>query len=193
MPYHSAYLLPFESLDIVVVDDSQPMRHIYQSIILSFGVKRLRLFSGGQDALNEMVNDPPNLLITDWRMKPMDGYELLKTIRRSDMMPLSLLPVIMVTGYASRHFVQKCFDAGVQQFLVKPVSPNTIFERIKWTLSDSRFLLAENDVYKLETHAEKEMRDRHASLELMMPKANLTKMADDLDESPKQVNDHWHI
>ena len=88
-------------------------------------------FSCGQAALDEMVNHPPNLLITDWHMKPMDGYQLLKTIRRAEMMPLCLLPVVMLTGFASRQFVQKSFDAGVQQFLVKPISPNTLLERIK--------------------------------------------------------------
>lgn len=193
MPYHAAYQLPFKALDIVVVEDSPHMRQILHSVLASFGVRRLRLFSCGQTALNEMVNDPPNLLITDWRMKPMDGYQLLQTIRRSNMMPLSLLPVIMVTGFASRQFVQTCFDAGVQQFLVKPVSPKTIYERIHWILSDSRFLTCQDGVYCLDKDETVSSNSCGADIGFLdLPEDRLAQ-AYEPDERLLAVNDPWQI
>ncbi len=193
MPHHSAYQLPFKALDIAIVDDSQHMRQILHTVIKSFGIRRLRMYDCGQKALSEMVNDPPNMLITDWQMKPLNGYELLTTIRKSEMMPLSLLPVIMLTGYASRQFVQSCFDAGVHQFLVKPLSPNTIYLRLKWILRDSRMLFEENGTYKFETQADKELREQNASIDYLKPQKTRPDVMYEPDVMMREVNDSWQL
>ncbi len=147
MPKHIAYKLPLSALDIVAIDDNQPMRQILYSIIHAFGIARLRIFANGESALQDMMDDPPNLVITDWHMKPVNGYEVVRTMRHKSSRSLSLVPVIMLTGFASRSFVQKSFDVGVQQFLIKPVSPNALLKRIKWILNDERELVLKDDFY----------------------------------------------
>ncbi len=150
MPRHIAYKLPMSALDVVVVDDNQPMRQILHSIVTAFGVMRFRSYADGESALLEIADDPPNLVITDWHMKPVNGYQLVRAMRHKSSTTLSLVPVIMLTGFASRGFVQKSFDAGVQQFLVKPVSPNALLKRIKWTLHDGRELILKDRFYVCE-------------------------------------------
>ncbi|HHK74526.1 MAG TPA: response regulator [Rhizobiales bacterium] len=186
MPRHIAYKLPLSSLDIVVVEDNQSMRQILHSMITAFGVSRLRVFSNGESALQEMPGDPPNLVISDWHMKPVNGYEMIRAMRHKDQPTLSLVPVIMLTGFASRSFVQKSFDAGVQQFLVKPVSPMALLKRIKWILMDDRELILQDEHYvraeSIKIASEKMIRNK-AKVQILMARM-MAEKGDSLKPAP---------
>ncbi|PLX34044.1 MAG: hypothetical protein C0605_14835 [Hyphomicrobiales bacterium] len=193
MPFHAAYQLPIEALDIVVVDDIQSMRQIFHSVLMAFGVRRLRFYANGRAALNEMVNDPPNMLITDWHMKPMDGVQLLRNIRKAEMMPLSLLTVIMVTGFASRSLVQDCFDAGVQQFLVKPISPKSVYERIQWILRDSRPLVRRGGGYVIGSPVTAPVAGEDDGIDFLDLAGPAPDAAEEPDEFAAMAANHWQI
>lgn len=146
--YHNTALgLPIEKLNVVVVEDSRSMQEVIRSILASLRVERIRMFSNADEALKAMSVEPPNLIITDWRMKPLTGYNLLKIVRHKSMMPLCFVPVIMISGHATPTIVEKAFRAGAQQFLVKPVSPNAVLQRIEMVLKDERTFTLEGDHY----------------------------------------------
>jgi two-component system chemotaxis response regulator CheY len=138
MFHHSAYGVPLPELDMVVVDDSHPIRRILRSILVAFGVRRVRTFPTVEAAMAGMLESHPNFLITDWRMQPVSGYELIRMIRSDIKSPLCRLPVIMLSGYALQRYVEQTMLIGVHQFLVKPISPEILLQRIDWVLNDSR-------------------------------------------------------
>lgn len=145
MTRHYAYGLDITDLDVVVVDDSKPMQTILRSILLSFRVRRVRTFDSAQAALEVMRIDPPNLVITDWRMKPMSGLGLLRLMRQRRLAPLCFLPIIFVTAHGTRTLIDRVLRAGAQNVLVKPLSPASLYERLIWTLHDPRPLVFAGD------------------------------------------------
>lgn len=138
MKTHASFGLPTELLDIVVVEDSRPMQTILRSILFASSVARIRMFDSAEEALQSMLAEPPNMIITDYRMSPMNGYQLLRSIRNRNMAPLCYVPVIMITAHGTRSVVEKAYRGGAQCVLVKPISPSVLQKRLEWISRDSR-------------------------------------------------------
>jgi two-component system chemotaxis response regulator CheY len=138
MRHHAAYGLGFESLDVMIVEDSKVMQSILRSMFNSLKVARLRVFGDGTEALAAMLSEPPNLIVTDWNMKPMSGYRLLKSIRSAGMGPLCRVPSIVVTAHATRSMVDKAMRVGTHHVVVKPFSPAALVARLESILADQR-------------------------------------------------------
>ena len=150
MVHHAAFGLPIESLDVIVIDDSRPMQTILRSILSAFAVGRTRVYDNVEDAFEAMLAEPPNVVITDWKMKPISGYQLIKSIRQRAMSPLCFIPVMLVTAHGTRALVDKAFRAGAHQFMVKPVSPTTLQQRLYHLTQDDREFILEGDSYVIE-------------------------------------------
>jgi len=125
-------------LDIVVVEDSKPMQTIVRSILAALNVGRVRMFDMADEALQAMLSEPPNMIITDYRMSPMNGYQLLRSIRNRKMAPLCYVPVIMITAHSTRSVVEKAYRGGAHTVLVKPISPKVLQTRLEWVIRDDR-------------------------------------------------------
>jgi two-component system chemotaxis response regulator CheY len=138
MRHHAAYGLGFESLDVMIVEDSKVMQSILRSVFNSLKVGRLRVYGDGTDALAAMLSEPPNLIVTDWNMKPMSGYRLLKSIRSAGMTPLCRIPAIVVTAHATRSMVDKAMRVGAHHVVAKPFSPAALVARLESILADQR-------------------------------------------------------
>ncbi|WP_205470736.1 response regulator [Breoghania sp. L-A4] len=137
-----------EALDIVIVEDSKPMQMILRSILLSMRVARVRVYDSPENALDAMLVEPPNLILTDWKMGRVSGYHFLRTIRHRKMAPLCFVPVIFVTAFGTRDLVEKVLRAGAHHLLVKPLAPSTLFNRLQWLIADERqFVLDEATGY----------------------------------------------
>ncbi|MEP2841548.1 response regulator [Roseibium sp.] len=144
MKHHAAFGLAVEDLDVVVVEDSKPMQTIIRSILLSFKVSRVRTFDSVDEALESSLAEPPNLILTDWRMEPTSGYQLLRLVRHRHMEPLCFVPVLFLTAHGTRPLVDKALRAGAHHVLVKPISPSTLYKRLQWLLNDNRPMILEN-------------------------------------------------
>lgn len=146
--------MPLTALDVMVVDDSESMRQLYRTCLTAFGVAAVRTHDSARDALAAARRTPPDLAIVDWRMGPPTGFDFLRRLRCTDMAPACLTTVIMVSGHASREFVEKAMLAGSQHFLAKPVSPRVLLERIEWVTEDERQLVRDGDRYVIDGIAE---------------------------------------
>lgn len=144
MKHHAAFGLAMDDIDVVVVEDSKPMQTILRSTLLSFKVARVRTFDSVDDALEASLAEPPNLIITDWRMAPTSGYQLLRLVRHKHMEPLCFVPILFITAHGTRPLVDKALRAGAHHVLVKPLSPSTLYKRIEWLLTDDRPMVLEN-------------------------------------------------
>ena len=119
---------------ILAVDDNPTMRRIIVNTLKRAGYTDVIEASDGRDALEKLKTDHINLVITDWNMPQMDGLTLVKALRSSD--EFKQLPILMITTRSVREDIVKALKAGVNNYIVKPFSPETLRAKIQEVLSD---------------------------------------------------------
>ena len=120
-----------KSVQILLVDDNQHMRAIASAILASAGASKIREVSDGAQALQALREQHFDLAIVDFNMAPLDGVEFTRLIRNSADSPNPYLPIIMMTGHSEKSRVQEARDAGVTEFVVKPITAKAMLDRIQ--------------------------------------------------------------
>jgi two-component system, chemotaxis family, chemotaxis protein CheY len=120
----------FENLCGLVVEDNMHMRALIRSLVISLGIRNVLDASNGQDAIALVREHNIDIIITDLSMQPMDGIELTHSIRLLSDCPNPYVPIIMVTGHSERHRVEAARDAGITEFLAKPITAQNLYLRI---------------------------------------------------------------
>ena len=115
---------------VMVVDDSKTMRNIEKSILNQLGYTEIEEACNGQDALTKVAAFNPDLLLVDWNMPNMDGITFVKTYRELG----NTTPIIMVTTEIEKTRIVEAIKAGVQNYVVKPFTPDVLGERIRDTM-----------------------------------------------------------
>lgn len=119
------------ALHVLLVDDNQHMRAITSTILQSAGIRRIREVPDGAAAIEAMRDHPIDLAIVDFNMFPLDGVEFTRLVRNSPESPNPYLPIIMMTGHSERSRVMEARDAGVTEFIVKPITAKAVFDRMQ--------------------------------------------------------------
>lgn len=140
--------MSLSDLDVLVVDDNAKMRHLIRVILQSFGVANIRQARDGTAALAEIDARCPSVIMSDWEMEPMNGLEFIHEVRSVFREPLCFVPIIVLTGHASKPLIEKAFDAGATQLLVKPVTPANVLQRLNWVLEDDRPFQRVGNIYR---------------------------------------------
>ncbi len=117
---------------ILVVDDSTTMRRILVNTLSKLGYTDVVDGSNGREGLDRMAVSPVDLVITDWNMPEMSGIEFIRSIRASER--FKSVPVLMVTTNAAKDDIVEALKAGVNNYVVKPFTPETIKEKIEAVL-----------------------------------------------------------
>jgi two-component system chemotaxis response regulator CheY len=112
------------SMPILVVDDYNTMVRIIRNLLKQLGFENVDEASDGQAALAKMKMKPYGLVISDWNMEPMTGYELLREVRADEK--LKTTPFIMVTAESKTENVIAAKKAGVNNYIVKPFNAATL-------------------------------------------------------------------
>ncbi|MFZ4607969.1 MAG: response regulator [Caulobacter sp.] len=120
----------FDLIRIMLVDDNHHMRVLLTEILRAIGVKHIHEASDGADALQIMRMHPIDVVMTDLAMQPLDGIDFVRLLRNSPDSPNQMCPVIMITGHSTLRRVAEARDAGVNEFLSKPVTARGVIERI---------------------------------------------------------------
>lgn len=115
---------------VLIVDDNAHMRTIITSILEGIGVRQICECHDGASALTTLRTWPADLAIVDFQMSPVDGVEFTHLVRNSADSANPYLPIIMMTGHAEKHRVFEARDAGVTEFVVKPVTARSVVDRI---------------------------------------------------------------
>jgi len=123
-------LSAFGALQILLADDNQHMRAITATILNSAGFRRIREVRDGAEAMEALRDWPADLAIVDFNMAPLDGVEFTRMIRNSTDSPNPYLPVIMMTGHSEKSRVFEARDAGVTEFIAKPITAKAVLDRI---------------------------------------------------------------
>ncbi len=117
-----------KNMRILVVDDFSTMRRIIKNLLRDLGFNNTSEADDGTTALPMLQNGPFDLLITDWNMPGMQGIDLLRAVRADPH--LKVLPVLMVTAEAKREQIVEAAQAGVNGYIVKPFTAQTLKEKI---------------------------------------------------------------
>ena len=116
------------SMPILVVDDYGTMIRIIRNLLRQLGFEDVDDAPDGSIALSKMNIKRYSLVISDWNMEPMTGYELLKQVRADPV--LSTTPFIMVTAESKTENVIAAKQTGVNNYIVKPFNAETLKNKI---------------------------------------------------------------
>jgi two-component system, chemotaxis family, chemotaxis protein CheY len=117
------------TMPILVVDDYQTMVRIIRNLLKQLGFDDVDEAQDGTSALSRMKQKRYGLVISDWNMQPMTGYELLKNVRADE--ELRQTPFIMVTAESKTENVIAAKKAGVNNYIVKPFNAQTLKTKIE--------------------------------------------------------------
>lgn len=120
----------YSTFSVLLVEDSLYMRRLTRMLLSGFGVRKIEEADDGAMALELFEQTLPDIVITDWVMPVFDGLELTRAIRSPDACSSPYTPIIMITGYSERSRVMVARDAGVTEFLAKPISAKDLYLRI---------------------------------------------------------------
>ena len=116
------------SMPVLVVDDYKTMIRIIRNLLKQLGFANVDEASDGTSALSMMREKDYGLIISDWNMEPMTGYELLREVRADDR--LSRTPFIILTAESKTDNVIAAKKAGVNNYIVKPFNAATLKSKI---------------------------------------------------------------
>ena len=122
--------IQFDRIHLLVVEDNLFMRNLYSAILRAMDFEQIRMASDGSEAFELMRDFPPDIVITDAAMQPLDGYDFARLVRTARDSPDPFVPIIMVTGYHNRASVERARDVGINEYLAKPVTPAGLYARI---------------------------------------------------------------
>ena len=118
-------------MKILLVDDSRTIRNIQKNVLAQIGFTDVIEAADGIEALSQLATHKPDMALVDWNMPNMDGITLVRKIRETD----KHLPLVMVTTEAEKSRVLEAIKAGVNNYVVKPFTAETLSEKITQTLA----------------------------------------------------------
>jgi len=117
------------NIKILIVDDFSTMRKIIRNILTQLGFKNILEADDGTTALEILKKEKVDLIISDWNMPKMSGLELLKAVRSDEN--LKDIPFVMVTAEAQKENILEAIKYKVNQYIVKPFTPETLKEKLE--------------------------------------------------------------
>lgn len=127
-----------DRMSVLVVDDNRNMSNVIKQVLRSLGVRNVKFAFDGVEAFKEMRNTSIDIVLTDLAMEPIDGIEFARLVRTAPDSPDPYVPIIMLTGHTERGKVKSARDAGVSEFLSKPISPLNLYRRIVEVINNPR-------------------------------------------------------
>lgn len=121
----------FSFMKILIVDDARVMRSINRNILVDHGIDESCILEAadGNLAMTMAEAETMDLILLDWNMPGLDGLSFVKKIRtRSEY---ASTPIVMITSEAARYNVLEAVEAGVSNYVVKPVKPDVLWSRIR--------------------------------------------------------------
>jgi CheY-like chemotaxis protein len=136
-----------EGLAILVADSNVYTRKLTRMMLVNLGAKLIYEVGDGVAALDAIRNVNPDVMILNWDLPVLDGPEVMRIVRSPGVFPKPGLPIIMLTDIGKRSRVTAAVRLGVHEFLVKPVSPKTLQQRLLGILLKPRPMVRAGKYY----------------------------------------------
>lgn len=121
----------YSKLKILLIEDNAYMRAILITILKGIGISDIREARDGTEALELLQDFYADIAMADYNMGPINGVEFTRMLRMAPDSINPYLPVIMISGHAARHRVIEARDAGVTEFIVKPLTARALISRLE--------------------------------------------------------------
>jgi two-component system, chemotaxis family, chemotaxis protein CheY len=118
-------------MNVLVIDDSAVMRRIHRNALAEHGVPEASIHeaSDGEAALKIASERKIDLFLVDWNMPKLDGFQLVKRLR--SLPRYAATPIIMITSEAAKYNVMEAINAGVTNYVVKPIKGDVLWQKLK--------------------------------------------------------------
>lgn len=126
------------NISFLIIDDNRYMRRIVNSALKGFGVSKLFEASDAAEGFELFRTQMIDIIIVDYKMPTLDGVEFVQLVRTARDSPNPYVPIIMLSAYTNRQTVENARDAGITEFLSKPISAKSLFLYIVATLEHPR-------------------------------------------------------
>ena len=123
-----------KEMPILIVDDYKTMLRIVRNLLSKLGFTNVDEAMDGTEALDKLRNRTYGLIISDWNMQPMTGFELLKQVRGDEQ--FKSIPFVMVTAESKAENVIAARKEGVNNYIIKPFSAEVLKAKLKAVLGD---------------------------------------------------------
>ena len=123
---------------VLVVDDNENMRRLLHALLRAMRVDTIHDASSGKEALALLRDITPDAIVTDLAMKPLNGIDFVRLLRSDAGSAAQRVPVVMLTGYSEEALVVKAREAGVDDFIAKPVSARMLGDRLSRLVGPGR-------------------------------------------------------
>ncbi len=120
----------FENMTVLIVDHNKHMQAVVQTILQGFGVRNIRAVSDAASAFQCLHSFPCDLVICEYLLTPVDGLEFVHMVRTAQDSRDPLIPILMLTSYSEYENVISARDAGITEFMTKPVSPTILYKHV---------------------------------------------------------------
>ncbi len=127
-----------EKARVLLLDDHVEGGAILAQIVMGFGVKRFMRSTSMDEAKELCGHTELHLILVNANLRESPGFEFVDWLRRANLQPNSFTPVVLITGHTQRSLVERARDCGANIVLAKPVSPQSMLERIVWIAREKR-------------------------------------------------------
>jgi two-component system, chemotaxis family, chemotaxis protein CheY len=136
-----------QKVRILIVDDQSFNRRLLRGILGALGCRRVTEAKSVELAWSSLLLSAPDLVIVDWEMGDVDGLELVRRIRHEEDTPDRFMPIIMLTAHSEMPRIETARDAGVNEFIIKPLSAETLFKRLDAVIEHPRRFVRVNNYF----------------------------------------------
>ena len=125
-------------LTFLVIDDNSYMLSIIKTLLKGLGVQKIREANDAADAFEEFQAASIDVIILDYVLHTLDGIEFCQLVRKAKDSPNPYVPIIMLTAHTERLRIIEARDAGITEFLCKPICAKDLLSRIVETIEHPR-------------------------------------------------------
>jgi CheY-like chemotaxis protein len=135
------------NVEVLYVDSDPQRRDSMRRMLSSLGVRRVQIAETGAEAITVIKGTQCNLVIAAHAMKPMDGVQFVRELRAVGNYPRALVPTLIVGEPVGPEIVTSALAAGANHFLVTPLNPTKLYERMAWAVGDNRPFIVKDGRY----------------------------------------------
>ena len=130
--------IDFAKLRVLVIEDNPNMRRLVRTLLTGLGCRDVMEAEDGAAGLELFRDNAPDIVVSDWVMPIMDGLDFTRHVRRPGSSANPYVPIIILSGYSERSRVVQARDAGITEFIVKPISPKRLYQRLVSVVANPR-------------------------------------------------------
>ncbi len=123
--------IKYTDIRTLIVDDSASMRKLVRALMNGLGAENIIEAEDGAVALKIFDAHQFDLVLTDWKMEPVDGLALAKNLRSDARLEVCNVPIILMTAFLDKNLIDNARSVGINEVMAKPISANMIRDKLQ--------------------------------------------------------------